>query len=158
MAIIKSINYESYTGDIIKVIFKCIQCGSDGVYRHKSQYGLLFLEGHYHCIGCKKEVDYTDDDFMTERLGIIYDFKPFKDPANAIFKIPTDKYDDKPVTKEQEFTIIGETDDQYIYQLKKTEQGEWIGNRVFNQKFVLPIGIHKSRLIRWTTGQLTLAI
>lgn len=47
------------------VTFKCTDCGCHKVYRPKSMYKLTFLEGHYHCVNCKKEACYYDDDFIT---------------------------------------------------------------------------------------------
>lgn len=49
--------------------FKCVNCGSKNFYRHKKDYRLTFFEGHVHCIICKREVDYADDDWLEERIG-----------------------------------------------------------------------------------------
>lgn len=58
--------YLSYTGNFVEIHYQCSDCFSATVYRHKSMYKLTFLEGHFHCIGCKKEVDYTSEDFISK--------------------------------------------------------------------------------------------
>lgn len=55
--------YKSYTGEMVTRTFKCEICEHDQCYRHKSMYGLTFLEGHFHCIRCKKEASYATDDW-----------------------------------------------------------------------------------------------
>jgi hypothetical protein len=56
--------YKSYTGAMITQAFKCESCGSESCYRHKSDYGLTYFEGHFHCVGCKKEANYYTDDWQ----------------------------------------------------------------------------------------------
>lgn len=68
---------ESYKGGKLIIKFKCCDCGCENVYRHKKHYGLSFLEGHFHCLQCKKEVDYTSDDFYTEEIKKPFQLKLF---------------------------------------------------------------------------------
>jgi hypothetical protein len=56
----------------------------------------------------------------------------------------------------KEYTIIGEDDTEYVYMLQPFEYGLWVGNKVVNYKTILPMGVHKSRLVKWTSGQLSL--
>jgi hypothetical protein len=92
-------------------------------------------------------------------MKVLYDYKQFSTPKKGLFRIDINKYDIKRggwLQKEVEHTIIGETDDSFITHLKPSEEGEWVGNKVVKHKFILPLGIHKSRLVQWTTGQLAL--
>jgi hypothetical protein len=89
-------------------------------------------------------------------MKILYNFVPYSKPQKGIFFQSTDDYNlpDGWGRKEINITIIGETKDCYIYQLKETSHGEWIGDKVIQHKYILPVGIHKSRLKLWTVGQL----
>jgi hypothetical protein len=89
---------------------------------------------------------------------ILYGFKKYDLPRKGVFSVPKeDGGYSLPGGWEQElkeFLIIGEDNTSFVYRLQESEQGEWLGNRVVQSKVVLPIGVHKSRLVRWTSGQL----
>lgn len=91
-------------------------------------------------------------------MNILYGYTKYDTPRKGIFKVEANEYvlSIGWLQKEEEETIIGETDDSYVYQLKESEHGEWVGNKVIKHRYILPLGIHKSRLARWTSGQLTL--
>jgi hypothetical protein len=74
------------------------------------------------------------------------------------FRIPTGKYDPKKglVHRIERETIIGETDEWYVYRLMPTTTGELVGDKVVKKKILLPLGIHKTRLQKWLSGQLEL--
>jgi len=55
--------FKCYTGVTETRSFKCEDCGCRSCFRHKSMYGLTFLEGHFHCVRCKKEASYATDDW-----------------------------------------------------------------------------------------------
>ncbi len=152
--------YMSYDGLPIQVLFSCADCGCNKFYRHRRDYKLTHLEGHYHCINCKKEVNYASDDFASSSLGVLYNYQKYETEKKGIFRITTNQYKlpEGWVCKEEELTIIGETDDSYVEKLVPSESGEWVGDVVLSYNYILPIGVHKSRLVRWTHGQLTLAI
>lgn len=63
-SLVSLFTYNSYNGDKKNVSFICLDCGCNKAYRHKTMYGLTFLEGHFHCLKCKKEIDYASDDFI----------------------------------------------------------------------------------------------
>lgn len=58
--------------------------------------------------------------------------------------------------KEEEFLIIGETPSYYIERMQETRNGLWIGDLVIYLKFSYPLGVHKSRFVKWIPTQLTL--
>ena len=57
------------------------------------------------------------------------------------------------VQKEEVFTIIGECDHTFVYQLQPSAGNDLSSEKI---KYILPIGIHKSRLVQWISGQLTM--
>lgn len=76
----------------------------------------------------------------------MYNYQSYKHPKNGVFRCETNEYK-LPIgwiQEEKEFLIIGETDLHFIYELKEFE-GK-----------LLPIGIHKSRLVKWNATQLML--
>lgn len=83
----------------------------------------------------------------------IYEF-----PKKGIFKITTNEYrfPEGWVCKEEEYEIIGETDYGYVYKLIESGYDEWVGNKIIQHSYTLPIYIHKSRFVRWATTQLAL--
>ena len=93
-------------------------------------------------------------------LPILCNFQKYTAPKKGIFAVlkPNGKYSCEYgwETELEECTIIGEDTTSYVYKLQPSEQGKWVGNNVIIQRFILPIGIHKSRLVRWTSGQLAL--
>jgi hypothetical protein len=83
-------------------------------------------------------------------MEILYDFKRYPAPRSGVFQITTDEYGpDGWVLKEEVYTIIGETDDIFVSRLEESGHGEWIGEEVVQREYILPIGIHKSRLVTW---------
>lgn len=93
-------------------------------------------------------------------LKIVHGYRPYAIPKKGLFRVP--KKDgvyilpDGWETVIEESTIIGETSTSYVYKLKPTEEGKWVGNKVVTTQFILPLGIHKSRLVEWCTPQLKL--
>jgi hypothetical protein len=88
---------------------------------------------------------------MAKKIPILYDFNPYRYPRKGLFSVSKSHY-----TAQEVSIIIGETDDTYVTRLKESKQGYWEGDKVVQERFVLPIGIHKTRLIQWTEGQLQL--
>lgn len=86
-----------------------------------------------------------------------YDFVQYPIPKVGLFRLETDKWQSPGgwVRKEEKCTIIGETEHHYVYKIVESEQGEWVGKKVIKHTYLLPMGIHKTRLIRWF-GQLSL--
>jgi hypothetical protein len=91
-------------------------------------------------------------------MKILYNYKAYENPLYGIFSVeivPNEyKLPEGWLCEEREFRIIGECDDSYVTRLQETTGNEW-GVEV-QDKFVLPIGIHKSRFIRWVSNQLSL--
>lgn len=85
-------------------------------------------------------------------------YTPYEFTKKGLFSIHVNEYiaGEGWASKQEERTIIGETDDCFIEKLIPSGHGEWIGEKVIEHKYILPIGLHKSRLIRWTYGQLSL--
>jgi hypothetical protein len=84
-------------------------------------------------------------------VPILYNYKPFPKYKFGLFNIHTDVYKLPGgwVQKQEEYLIIGEDDTAYITKLQESTQGEWIGDKIVESTFILPLGIHKSRLIKW---------
>ena len=95
-----------------------------------------------------------------KKLPILYNFKRYENPIQGLFRC--EKSPGKYVLGVgweqaiEEHTIIGETDTSYVYKLQASEQGEWVGDKVIKHRFILPLGIHKSRLEQWTSGQIAM--
>lgn len=85
-------------------------------------------------------------------MKILYNFIKYDTPKIGVFSVETGEYKALIgwVKKEEEASIIGETDNSYVTRLLESQHGEWVGNKVVQHKYILPIGIHKSRLIRWS--------
>lgn len=87
----------------------------------------------------------------------MYNFKKFETARFGIFNITGDEYSSKGwVLKPTEFKIIGETDDVFVTRLVNSGLKEWEGDYVVERKYILPIGINKSRLVKWVSGQLSI--
>jgi hypothetical protein len=85
------------------------------------------------------------------KIQILYDYKPFDESKLGLFNASLGgEY------KIKEILIIGETDLHYIFRLKKVSEDNWIDDKVIYETFILPIGIHKSRLIQWMPTQLSI--
>lgn len=84
----------------------------------------------------------------TNTLPIAGDYQAYDNPKKCLYKCPDGKYNyisgwDTP----KETMVIGETEHCYIYELRPISD--------FNVfKYLLPIGFHKSRLIKWLPTQL----
>ncbi len=91
-------------------------------------------------------------------METLCNFQSYPYPKKGLFNITTDEYKfpDGWVLKREIEIIIGETDDTYVNKLIESEHGEWVGNTVVKHKYILPIGIHKSRFIEWQESQLSL--
>lgn len=91
-------------------------------------------------------------------MKVLYGYKPYQNPRKGVFRISTDEYKlpEGWVTRNDEVVIIGETNDSFVQEIRDYEEGKWVGNKVVRRKYLLPIGIHKSRLVKWITGQLEL--
>lgn len=84
-------------------------------------------------------------------IQILYDYKPFDESKLGLFNASVGGE-----FKNDKILIIGETDLHYIFKLEKVTEGTWIDDKVIYETFILPIGIHKSRLIQWLPTQITL--
>lgn len=78
-------------------------------------------------------------------MKILYNYKPFDQPRIGLFHTEDETNNIK------EFKIIGKYDTGYATQLKP--YSDKLGS---DPTMLLPIGLHKSRLIRWKTNQLEL--
>jgi len=90
-------------------------------------------------------------------MEVLYNYKAYPHPRKAIFSIDTNVYGRNGwVHKDEEHTIIGEDFDCYVTKLLSSGHGEWVGEEVIQRTYILPIGIHKSRLVKWVDTQLEL--
>ena len=89
-------------------------------------------------------------------MDILYNFIRYDSPKFGIFSITTSEYQNGWVSKEVEYKIIGEDDNSYVTHLLQSGHGEWVGDIVIRKEYILPIGIHKSRLVKWVPGQLSI--
>lgn len=119
-------------------------------------YDNLKFDGHFKIINDIAECTKS----MSKNIPVLYNFFKYDCPRIGLFSVPKKggKYNlytgwENNIVK---FQIIGEDSTSYVYELKEIEEGIWKGNKVIRKKFMLPIGIHKSRLVRWVTGQLEL--
>lgn len=84
---------------------------------------------------------------------ILHNYKSYDKLKKGLFSVPKidGKYSlsDGWENVEEEVSIIGEDDDTYVYKLLPTIEGKWVGKKVIHEEFLLPIGIHKSRLVKW---------
>jgi plasmid rolling circle replication initiator protein Rep len=51
------------------VVFKC-KCGSDKCYREPAMVDLTFYEGHFHCLKCNQEYDYSDEELQLIEVAV----------------------------------------------------------------------------------------
>lgn len=75
-------------------------------------------------------------------------------PKIGVFSVEMDppKWDDALMEwkhREISETIIGENEYWYVSKTKLSSHGVWIGNIVFTKYYILEIGIHKTRLVKW---------
>lgn len=64
--------------------------------------------------------------------------------------------DNKPLTQEEEFLIIGEDSISYIYDIRSSDIGKYYNEKVIKVLNPSPIGVNKKRLIKWLDTQLNL--
>ena len=85
------------------------------------------------------------------------EYAGYQTPKAGIFRIDTNEYDINVgwINKEEKHLIIGETPLFYITRMQETRSGLWIGEMVIYQKFTYPLGIHKSRFVKWIPTQLS---
>lgn len=89
-----------------------------------------------------------------KKLQILYNFIPYKVKKRGLFSVHDDSgkylrtgYKQKII----EVDIIGEDSTSFVYELKP------YARKLFGKpECYLPIGIHKSRLKKWITGQVSL--
>ena len=89
-------------------------------------------------------------------LPVRRNYVPYTVPKKMNFRVETGEYDLNRggwVTKIEENVIIGETDDCYITRLLKSEGCDSWDKQWYGKKYVLPIGIHKSRLAAIPQGR-----
>lgn len=86
------------------------------------------------------------------KIDLKENYKPFKVPKNGIFNIDAEFYDIKEfkwTQKQETRTIIGETNDSFICKLLPSGHGEFINGKHVFFEYLLPLGVHKSRFIKW---------
>jgi len=88
-------------------------------------------------------------DITSAEKPILYNFVKYDVPRKAIYEQDTNKYKNGWVQKEVETTVIGEAKQTYVERLLESSSGEWVGDKVVTKEFILPLGFHKSRLVRW---------
>lgn len=83
--------------------------------------------------------------------GILYGYVQYTTPRVGLFAITGDKYELATGWQriEKSLVIIGEDSTAYVEKLVETGHGEWVGETIVQYKYTLPVGVHKSRLIRW---------
>lgn len=84
-------------------------------------------------------------------LSILYNYIPYEVPKLGVFNITSGEYKlpNGWLLNQDEILIIGETDDCYIAKLQPASHGEWVGEEVKKIEYILPLGVHKSRLVKW---------
>ncbi|MCT4237821.1 hypothetical protein HZP42_15665 [Elizabethkingia anophelis] len=89
--------------------------------------------------------------------GMRYSFIPYDIPRLASYNHPTNEYDLNKgwLNEPKKVLVIGETKDSFITELRPSEHGEWTDLRIL-YKYILLLGFHKSRFIKWEETQLSL--
>lgn len=101
------------------------------------------------------QYDYETEEYL--RPEILYNYKQYSTPLIGIFNIDTNVYGDTGwIYKHQQHLIIGETDDCYIHTLKYSEISFWEDDKRWTEKSILPLGIHKTKFVKWISQQLDL--
>lgn len=91
---------------------------------------------------------------MEKTLEILYNYKPYDIPKIGLFSIHKGTWGENGwIDEEKERNIIGETDDCFITRLIQSDISEYGED---THLVLLPIGIHKSRFIRWVAAQINL--
>lgn len=87
----------------------------------------------------------------------LYNYKAYSIPKVGLFKIDTNEYGQNGwIMIEERKAIIGECDEFYVERLHETQKEEWIEGELIKTNIILPLGIHKSRFIKWVVYQMTL--
>lgn len=83
----------------------------------------------------------------------------YRQAKTGVFLVETNKYDIKVgwIRKEEEYSIIGENDEIYITRFLNSGYEVWEGTGKQQVNYTLPIGIHKTRFVRWKNIQLHLS-
>lgn len=93
-------------------------------------------------------------------LPILFGFKRYGTPKVGLFSVEKRNGIYSLTTgleqEIKEYSIIGEDSTSYVYRLQPTDEGRYVGNKIVRKQFILPIGIHKSRLLKWKTSQLSM--
>jgi hypothetical protein len=96
----------------------------------------------------------------TASIAEEYQYRPYPGKRIGIFSVEKEPSEyTLPggwVREEKKIEIIGETDDTYVDKLQELNYGEWFGDKLIQQEFLIPLGVHKSRLIKWIPYQLEL--
>lgn len=99
----------------------------------------------------------TNYDEVIEQ-GILYNFVAYDTPRLATYSSPGNEYDLKKGGWQnilKTVLVIGEAEHCFITKLSPSEHGEWTDKRIL-YKYILPLGFHKSRLVKWEETQLSL--
>lgn len=82
---------------------------------------------------------------------VLYNYIPYEVPKLGVFNITTGEYKLPGgwLLRQDQILIIGESDDCFIEKLQPSSHGEWVGDTVIQTEYILPLGIHKSRLVKW---------
>ncbi|MBK9728453.1 MAG: hypothetical protein IPO86_10075 [Saprospiraceae bacterium] len=95
-----------------------------------------------------------------DNFNLLLDYQKYQIPKKGIFRIEKNPAEYKLpggwVRVEVEETIIGETNDTYVTRFQNSNHGEWIGDLVFKRYYTFPIGLHKSRFVKWVGYQLSI--
>lgn len=88
--------------------------------------------------------------------GILYEYIAYEFPRLAEYRQETNVYEFPYgwITEAKQVLVIGETDTSFVTKLKHSEHGECDEKRIL-YKYILPMGFHKTRFIRWFDTQLT---
>jgi hypothetical protein len=89
---------------------------------------------------------YQYEAYPEKRIGV---FRVEKKPSE--YRLPEGW-----VMVEEQRTIIGESNDCYVTRLLKSELGFWQGDEIVTEYSTLPLGLHKSRFVKWLPVQLSL--
>lgn len=86
------------------------------------------------------------------------DYKGYQFSKMGVFEVDTNEYKLPGgwIQKEEEHLIIGEDEHIYVTKFLPHCHGEWVGDVVIQTNYIIAIGLHKSRLVRWKETQLQL--
>lgn len=85
------------------------------------------------------------------------EFVKYDSPRKGIFNIHSGIYGKNGwEQRKEERTIIGETETSFVERISKSTFGFWVGSRKIKRRYTIPVGLHKSRLVKWIPSQLEL--